>query len=251
MREHRVLIVAGDDQDNRVNGFSSSLEVAPYIVYRRDEAEKLRKSRLKALNEMMKNPSAFGVDEDYIKDEIENAIEGDSDEFFDYFTCIYDHDEDGNAVSRKNPDGKFIAATRGGSFAQPFVLHDGTTSYSAKKSDIDWAQIHMNPEFVNLYERTWEMCVDGTVTPVSDMDKQVYQNMKDRQEYFDNFKDKDEYVTSCSSFWAFAFLNQFDMWLDADDCPVSQFEWMSTYYDRFIKPLPDDTVLTIFEYITD
>jgi hypothetical protein len=39
--------------------------------------------------------------------------------------------------------------------------------------------------------------------------------------------------------------------MDADDCPVTQFDWMSTYYDRFIKPLPEDMVLTIFEYITE
>lgn len=250
MREHRVLVVAGDDQDERVSAFSNTLEVAPYVVYRRDEAEKLRKSRLSALNEMVKNPSAFGVDEDYIKEEISDALDGDSDEFFDYFTCTYEHDDDGNAISRKNPDGKFIAISRGGSFSQPFLLKDGTTSYSAKKSEIDWDKIHMNPEFVNLYERTWEMCVEG-LTPVSDVDKQVYENMKNKQEYFDNFKDKEEYVTSCSSFWAFAFLNLADIWLDADDCPVSQFEWMGTYYERFIKSLPDDTILTIFEYITD
>ena len=248
--EHRVLIVAGEGQDERVATFSEKLEVAPYIVFRREDAAKLRKRRIAELNEIKKCPSDFGVDEDYVEDEMIDVLDGDDDEFFDYYTCTYEHDEDGNAISRKNPDGKFLAATRGGSFAQPFLLKDGTTSYSAKKSDIAWGQIHMNPEFVNLYERTWEMCVEG-LKPVSDVDKQVYENMIGRREYFDNFKDKEEYVTSCSSFWAFAFLNDLDIWLDADDCPVSQFEWMGTYYDRFIKPLPDDTVLTIFEYITD
>ena len=103
---------------------------------------------------------------------------------------------------------------------------------------------------VNLYERTWEMCVEG-LEPVSDVDRQVYENMKDKGDYFENFNGKDEYVSSCCSFWAFAFLNEADIWIDADDCPVSQFEWMSTFYDRFIKHLPDDTELTVFEYITE
>lgn len=248
--EHRVLIVAGEDQDERVSEFSCQVEVAPYILYKRDEAKKLRESRLKALNEMKLHPEDYMVDEQYVDEEIAETLEGDDEDFFDFFTSAYEHDEDGNAISRMNPDGKFIAATRGGSFAQPFLLNDGTTSYSAKKSDINWIELHMNPEYINLYERTWEMCMEG-LRPVSDMDKQVYNNMKDRIDYFEKFKDKEEYVTSCSSFWAFAFLNQADVWLDADDCPVSQFEWMSTYYDRFIKTLPDDTVLTIFEYIAN
>lgn len=250
MREHRVLIVAGEDQDERVNAFSDNIEVAPYIVYKREEAGKLRKSRLAVLNEMKKHPSDFNLSEEYVDEEISDVLDGDDSEFFDYYTCTYEHDDEGNAISRKNPDGKFLAINRGGTFAQPFLLKDGSTSYSAKKSDIDWKEIHMNPEFVNLYERTWEMCVEG-LKPVSDIDKQVYENMKNRLDYFENFKDKEEYVTSCSSFWAFAFLNNLDIWFDADDCPVSQFEWMSTYYDRFIKQLPDDTVLTIFEYITE
>ena len=130
------------------------------------------------------------------------------------------------------------------------MLKDENTVYKAKKKDIMWSAIHQNKEMVNLYERTWEMCVEG-LEPVSDIDRQVYENMKNRQDYFDNFKDKEEYVASCTSFWAYAFLNQADMWFDADDCPVSQFEWMSTYYDRFIKNLPEDTELTIFEYVTD
>ena len=251
MREHRVLIVSGDEPDEAIAQYSLNVEVAPYIVYNRSEAKKLREIRIASLKEMMKNPTSYGVDMEYLKDEMADAMDGDDNEFFDYYTCTYEHDEEGNAISRQNPVGKFLAATRGGSFAQPFLLKDGSTSYSAKKCDIDWKEIHMNKEFVNLYERTWEMCVEG-LKPVSDIDKQVYNNMKDRQDYFENFKDKEEYVTSCSSFWAFAFLNgDIDVWLDADDCPVSQFEWMSTYYDRFIKPLPDDTLLTVFEYITE
>ena len=250
MREHRVLIVAGDEPDERVSDFSSLKEVPPYVLYRYADVKQLKRLKIKEWEEICRDPKAFNLPKEYAEEQLEELIMEDDDDFYADLIAGYETDEDGNAVSRMNPEGKFIAATRGGSFAQPFILKDGTTSYSAKKSDIDWAQFHMNPEFINLYERTWEMCVDG-LTPVSDMDKQVYENMKDKQDYFEKFKDKEEYVTSCSSFWAFAFLSQADIWLDADDCPVSQFEWMSTYYDRFIKPLPDDTVLTIFEYITD
>ena len=248
--EHRVLIVAGENQDQRVFEFSRLREVPPYIVYRVEDTEKLRKIKIKEWEEIERNPKAFGIPKEYAEDQIQELIMEDGDDFFADLTAGYETDEEGNAISRMNPEGKFLSASRGGSFAQPFLLKDGTTAYEARKSDIAWEEIHMNKEFINLYERTWEMCVEG-LEPVSDVDKQVYENMRDKMDYFEKFKNKEEYVTSCSSFWAFAFLNDVDIWLDADDCPVSQFDWMSTYYDRFIKSLPDDTILTIFEYITE
>lgn len=250
MREHRVLIVAGDNQDERVFDFSMLSQTEPHIVYRYEDAGTLKKLRLEQLSAMLEEDIDLPFPREMIEEEMDEIRGETDDDFFDSFTYKYDHDEDGNAISYINEDGKFVAASRGGSFAQPFILKDGTTSYSAKKSDIDWSAIHRNPEMVNLYERTWEMCVEG-LEPVSDVDRQVYENMKDKGDYFENFNGKDEYVSSCCSFWAFAFLNEADIWIDADDCPVSQFEWMSTFYDRFIKHLPDDTELTVFEYITE
>ena len=250
MREHRVLIAAGENPDERVFEFSLLKEVPPYVLYRAKDAQKLRNLKIKEWGEICRTPEDFGVPKEYAEEQLQELIEMDDDEFFDDLTRGYETDDDGNAISRMNPEGRFVAATRGGSFAQPFLLKDGTTAYQAKKSDIDWSKIHMNKEYVNLYERTWEMCMEG-LEPVSDVDRQVYENMRDKKSYFEKFKDKQEYVASCSSFWAFAFLNDADIWLDADDCPVSQFEWMSTYYDRFIKRLPDGVELTIFEYITE
>ena len=35
-------------------------------------------------------------------------------------------------------------------------------------------------------------------------------------------------------------------WTELDET-TSQFEWVKNFYDRFIKPLDDNTLLTIFE----
>ena len=245
MQEHRVLIVAGENPEERVNEFSLNKTVPPYIKYRSEDAGVLRRRKIEVLESLIK--SDIGISKDYLEDEL-NAIKGMSDEDF-YLDLVagYDLDENENAISTTNPDGKFNLCRLGGVFATPFIVNKQPV-YSARKSEIDWNEIHMNPLAVNLYERTWEMCMEG-LKPESDLDKQVYENMKNRQDYFLNFKDKAEYVTSNSSFWGYAFLNELDMWLDMDDCPVTQFEWMSTFYDRFIKPLPEDTKLTIFEYL--
>jgi hypothetical protein len=244
---HKVLIATGENPEETLAGFSCQIEVPKYVAYKLEDAEKLRNIRECEIKTLA---DSGAIPEDYAKEELDYIKTSDAVDFFMDLTAEYDHDENGNAVSTKNPEGRYLAVTRGGTFSQPFILKDGSTSYSAKKSDILWEKIHRDPEMVNLYERTWEMCVEG-MEPVSDIDKQVRDNMINRRDYFDNFKNKEEYVLSNTSLWAHAFLNPYGLWLDADDCPVSQFEWMGTFYDRFIKPLPEDTILTIFEYITE
>ena len=43
MREHRVLIVAGDEPDERVFDFSSLKEVPPYVLYRYEDVKQLKR----------------------------------------------------------------------------------------------------------------------------------------------------------------------------------------------------------------
>ena len=247
MEEHRVLIVAGDEPEKRVQEFSLGKAVPPYIKYYYKDAVTLRQKKIEIYEEMLKDPGKVGVPKEYVEDELKWLKESSDEDFYFDLTAEYEYDDDGNAISTANPEGKFNFCKIGGSYASPFLVN-GKEAYSAVKNDIDWTQIHRNPEFVNLYERTWEMCVEG-LEPVSDVDKQVYENMRYRKDYFANFKDKEEYVASCSSFWAHSFLTPFDVWVDADDYPGTQFEWMSSYYDMFIAPLPGNTRLTIFEYI--
>ena len=70
--------------------------------------------------------------------------------------------------------------------------------------------------------------------------------MKDKQAYFEKFETKENYITSNTAFWGYAFLSDITGWLDAEDIE-DQFVWMSNFYDLYIKNLPDDTLLTIYE----
>lgn len=248
MQEHRVLIVAGENADERVKEFSANAQVEPYIKYYYADAAKLKEQKIEMFSELVKNQE-IKIPRAYVEDELKWLKETSDEDFYFDLTAEYECDDDGNAITTENPGGRYASINHGGSFSQPFILKDGRDVYAATKGEIDWNAIHRNPEMTNLYERTWEMCMEG-LKPVSDIDKQVYENMKNRQEYFSNFKDKEEYVASCTSFWAHAFLSPFDVWMDVDDYPGTQFEWMSSYYDMFIAPLPGNTRLTIFEYIT-
>ena len=81
--------------------------------------------------------------------------------------------------------------------------------------------------------------------PETDKEEKIYNNMKNRTGYFQKFGTKEKYVASCTAFWGYAFLDK-SGWKELEP-DQDQFEWMISYWDRFIKPLPDDTLLTIYE----
>ena len=81
--------------------------------------------------------------------------------------------------------------------------------------------------------------------PVTKEEKLIYENMKNRTEYFKRFGTKENYVTSNTAFWGYAFVdkNGWEELKDSDD----QFEWMNNFYDRFIKNLPENSLISVFE----
>ena len=85
----------------------------------------------------------------------------------------------------------------------------------------------------------------GKKQPKTDEEKIIYENMRNRVEYFRLFETKDNYVMQSTAFWAYAFVDE-NKWTELDET-TSQFEWVKNFYERFIKPLDDNTLLTIFE----
>ena len=62
------------------------------------------------------------------------------------------------------------------------------------------------------------------------------------------FENKENYVISNTAFWGYAFLSDMTGWQDASDTE-DQFVWMNNFYNLFIKNLPEDTLLTIYECV--
>ena len=239
---HYVCIVAGENPEKMIRHYDATIEVAPYVKYKKGDADKLRMAYIKAYEGYLKNlPEDW--DYDLVKDTIEDLQNMSSDEFFDWFCKGMDKDEEGNALTTVNPDGKFRYCNVGKMFCVPFIDNEGKEVYQARKKDIDWNRIHgANKE---LYRSTWEMVMEDS-TPQSDNECVIYKNMHDKVGYLNKFETKENYVTSSTAFWGYAFLSDTTGWMDANDTP-SQFEWMSNYYDVFIKLLPEDTLLTIYE----
>ena len=243
--QHFVCIVAGDNPSELMSEYDKNKTVKPYLVYKYDDAKKIKESFIKVYENSLKNelnPSQIN----YVKMTIQDLSEMEDDDF--YYELVEDNgytidEKTGDAYSNKNKDGKWSSYTIGKIFSIPFLTKDGKEVFQAKNKDIDWEHIHLNGG--EIYARAWEMVVDGD-SPQNEYEEKIYENMKDKGHYFEKFVTKENYVISNTAFWGYAFLSDKTGWIDAADSP-DQFMWMSTFYDMFIKNLDEDTMLTIYE----
>ena len=160
------------------------------------------------------------------------------------FVFEFEFDEEtGDIMSDENKNGKWSSYKLGKSFSIPFLTKDGREVFQALKKDIDWSKIHLAGS--KVYERVWEMCMENA-KPNDEHEKILFDNMKDKITYFKKFENKENYVTSNTAFWGYAFLSDITGWLDAEG-EENQFTWMSNFYNVFIKNLPEETLLTIYE----
>lgn len=242
---HFVCIVAGNNPDELLKTYDKTIEVDPYVVYSYADADKLRnyyveyykEARDSNVNESVKH------DLDLIVKDYESM---DIDDFYYELTRDYDlNPATGDAISTQNPKGKYSYCNLGKLFCVPFLTKDGQEVFQAVKSDIDWPRVHRGNGVV--YQRAWEMVMEGS-KPENEQEESIYENMKDKTEYFSKFETKENYITSNTAFWGYAFLSDKTGWIDADDIS-DQFVWMSNFYETFIKNLPDDTLLSIYECV--
>ena len=244
-RQHFVCIVAGEDPQVLMNDYDKTLKTEPHLVYKYKDAGKLKSSYIKVYENALEE-ELNETQKEYIKMTIQDLSEMDDDEF--YASVVNDsglivNQETGDAYSDKNPNGKWSFCNIGKVFSLPFLTKDGREVFQARKKDIDWDKIHLNGS--EIYERAWEMVMEDS-EPKTEYEETIYNNMKNKKTYFEKFETKENYVISNTAFWGYAFVSEKTGWVDASDEP-DQFGWMSNFYDVFIKNLPEDTLLTIYE----
>lgn len=237
-----TAIVAGENPDELMKEYDKNVTVDPYILYKCDDAHRLKDIYIDSCNEELKteNISSFEIDD--IKDEINYVTSLSDEEFFDYFTEDYEKDDKGNAISSKNKKGKYSFYRMGKMFSVPFITLDGREVFQARKKDIDWYRIHLFGQ--EIYKRAWEMVMENS-EPLNEHERTIYENMKNRTAYFEKFINKERYVLYATAFWGYAFVDK-DKWIDIDSEPDG-YKWVSEFFEKFIDPLDENTLLTIFE----
>ena len=235
-------IVAGDNPKELMKEYDNTIKVEDYIVCKFNDAKKLKEKTIIAYKEIVNNNNIPTVTKEYYQEELEEIENMSDEDAFFYLTYDCDYDEDNNAISNKNPKGKYSFFQPGKLFSVPFITKDGNEVFQAHKGEIDWEKMHLHG--TEIYDIAWEMVVNKR-KPRTDYEKQIYENMKERTAYFRSFGNKENYVIHSTAFWAYAFVDK-NNWYELED-NINQFTWVSEFYDRFIKPLNDNTLLTIYE----
>jgi len=237
-------IVAGNNPEELMKPYDSKTLVDNYIVYKYEDAKKIKENALKFYEELFSkiNNNISDTDKEYYKEEYEDLKNMSDEDAYYFLTYEYEYDEKGNAISNKNPNGKYSFYQKGKLFSVPFITLDGKEVFQARKGEIDWDKMHLNG--TEVYDIAWELVMNGR-KPRTDYEKQIYENMKERTAYFSSFGNKDNYVLHSTAFWAYAFVDN-NGWYELEN-NVNQFKWVSEFYDKFIEPLSDDTLLTIYE----
>jgi hypothetical protein len=240
-----VAIVVGDNPQKLMDNYSNNKVVEPYVLYRFKDRDKLYEKELKVYEELMK----------VIKDKSSNNYRMAKEMYdsykqmgaFDFYNTLIEDNtvdaETGNIISTKNPDGRYDTANVGQFFSLPLINVEGKEVYSERKGNVDWSRIHLsNPQ---AYEFAWDSVMEGK-EPKTDAEKQIYNNMKNRVEYFKAYGDRENYVASNTSFWGYAFVSEKTGWVELED-NLNQFKWVREFYNRFIVPLDDKELITVYE----
>lgn len=251
----KSLLVIGDNHEELAKKYSLETKVEPYVYIKRDDASELMKAERGFLGKLIttslypfSSMQREAFKNDYLKLKKMNE--------FDFFLmktqgCMYD-EKTGDALTDRNPKAhysgekcyqeEFLVTGEEAPCSNPFILKDGTRSYSAKKGDIDWNRMHMyNSE---TYNAVWELVVDDR-EPSNEVEEQLKKSMINRKQYFRNFENKEDYVIRSCAFWTHGVV--MDKGYYEATYKLSDGEWAKRYYNKFIESLSNDTLLTIYE----
>jgi hypothetical protein len=241
---HFTLVVIGDNPEELVKPYDNNIKVEPYKVYEFAKAKEYREQYITFYESLLRSKKLTDSERESINNALEYYHSLDDIDFYLELTNGNELDpETGDLMSDQNPNGKYDTCHIGKNLSMPLINKNGEEVFSGIKKDIDWNKIHLaNKE---VYERTWEMIMEGD-KPKTDDEKTIYENMKNRTAYFEFFGTKDRYVLNSTAFWGYAVLDQKNGWRELED-NMSQIDWVSNFYDNFIKPLPENTRISIYE----
>ena len=252
-QNHFTAIVIGENHNEIMAKYSNKLKVSPYIVMKFSDADLYRNKYIKFYKALLSkaNSDIISKTDEYMQPSIELAIKElenqTNEEFFESVALQYGYDTDpetGDLYTTSNPNGNYDHCNIGKFFSLPLITKNGEEVYSAKKKDINWKEIHLNN--TKPYEIAWDTVVEG-VEPNGEYEKRIYENMKNKKEYFLKYGTRENYIMSSTSFWGYAYVDK-DKWAELED-NVDQFKWVMDFYNRFIEPLDDNETITIYECI--
>ena len=231
--------------DDIIKKYDINLEVEPYLKYKFNDAEKLRKTKIAVLEDYINNHTDNDDAYEELKDEYDLIKSQTPFEFYRDLVAGLKIDEHGDAYSTENPNGNYSWCKKA-KFLRPFINLKGEEVYQAKKQEIDWNKMDKDPEKMKLYDVTWDLS-HGDREPANEIESEIKENMSKMGNYLSNFQTKDDYINYNCSFWCPAFCDG-KTWRDFENYDGTKEEWITNFFESFIEPLSDNDTLTLYEY---
>lgn len=253
-RVFKKILVIGDKHQEIIDKYDDKT-VPEYICARYKDADKDWNTTLSNLEKIM-NSDACKAEPNVmraVKEQYDDIKSMTALDFYYERTEGLKYDADGNAVSDKNPLARYqypkcyqeslrkYGEDGEGVVSDPFILKDGTKSYVALKKDIDWDK--MNNGTAHMYERVWELVIDKS-EPKNKEEELILVRMN--MPYVAQFKTKERFAKYYSAFWCYGVATS-DEYVEYSDLTSDSIDWANNFYDRFIVPLSDDTMLSLYE----
>lgn len=238
------VMVVGENPTAIMEKYCVDKKVEPYIKYKFLQAEKYKQTAIKVMEKLLDDSSLTMINPQ-MKQAIEENLKRikllSTFEYYQQLTEGMTYDENGNALSESNPDGKWKTAHIGRNFSLPLITKDGREVYSARAKDVDWDRMHLVNQ--NTYRAAWEIVMEGR-EPETQGEEKIKASMGDKQTYFSKFKNKEHYVNYSTAYWNFAYVDN-EKWYDMNETDES--EWIEKFYDMFVTKLRPDDLVSIYE----
>lgn len=253
-QQYRTILVIGDNPDDIIKKYSEDTKVDEHLFLKRKDALKHKENRIALLENSLNMDFLTEQQKEMTREYIEILKEMTELEYFLDVTqgCTYS-DNNGDAYTNKNPNAYykyerspqsvFEKTGEESGFCNPFKLKDDYISYSALKSEIDWSLNHLYNQ--QVYKSAWELVVEDR-EPINENENIIKKNMKNRTKYFENFSSKEDYVLHSTAFWTYGIATE-SYYKEVGMDGIDDKEWVKTFYDKFIKDIPENTLLTIYE----
>jgi hypothetical protein len=241
-----TLMVVSDNPEDVIKKYDANLVVEPYVKFKYKDMKKYRTEAIKMSKEVVDNYKNLGLTDfirDYFNERVSSLKSMTDFEFYTSITHGCTFNESGDALSTENPNGKWISCRVGRNLCIPLRLKNGSEALTALAGDVDWSKMHMDEANIKMYEAAWQL-FHKEREPVTDIEKQIYENIKYQKKYFEGFKSQEEYVNYCCSYWCYAYADD-NGWKDADS--RKNYDWITGFYDTFVKKLKPDDKITIYE----
>ena len=194
-------------------------------------------------------------------------------DFMQKWLCLERDDREGHYGHWYNPNAKWDWYQLGGRWTGTFKLKEnsigktgtqGMFNIPAKsgyvdqilKKDVDWEGMILDrePEMIKA-SRFWELYIEKKEA-ITDTDVELISfPFRSESYYIDKYKNKENYIRSMTEFSTWSVIKD-SVWFEAGEMGwfgVSsasggdEHEWESGFYNRWIKDLPDDTLLSMYD----